>query len=289
MAARPRVLLIHNPAAGRARAERVAAVVACLARRGFAVSLRATERAGHAAQLAAEAGDADIIIAAGGDGTVNEIAGGLGDPAPAIAVLPLGTANVLAAELGMSAEPERFVASLAAGRCVVTRPGLMNGRRFLLMAGIGFDAAVVAAVSPACKRWLGKGAYGLAALGVWLAGRRSALRLNIDGEARRAASLIVCRSRYYGGRFVLAPEAGIAAPRLVAVLLPGGRRRDLLRYAWAMLRGRLAEVPGVELLPAHRIRVESDTPAPMQLDGDAAGSAPAEIALDTRPLRLMVG
>lgn len=284
-----RVVLIHNATAGRGRRDRVAAAVACLARRGFDVAVRATERAGHAEQIARSAVGVGLIVAAGGDGTVNEIVGGLGDDAPTLAVLPLGTANVLAAELGLTDEPERFAAAVAAGRTVNAWPGEVNGRSFMLMASVGFDADVVAAVTPAQKRLLGKAAYALAALRLWLLGRHTALRVTVDGTTDDAAGVVICKSRFYGGRFILAPEAGIAVPRLFAVLMPGGRRRDRLRYAWAMLRGRLHLQPDVRVSPAREVSVASAAPAPVQVDGDIRGVTPVAIQVGERPVRLIVG
>ncbi len=288
MTRNPTILLIHNAAAGRGRRGRVAAVVGCLEQRGFRVTVRATERPGHAQQIAAEAAGLDLIIAAGGDGTVNEIVEGLGANAPSLAVLPLGTANVLAAELGLTDDPERFADAVAAGRTVAAWPGEVNGRSFMLMASVGFDAEVVAAVTPAQKHLLGKAAYLLAALRLWLAGRQTALRVTIDGAAYPAAGVVVSKSRFYGGRFVLAPQAGIAVPRLFAVLMPGGRRRDRLRYAWAMLHGRLHLQPDVRVIAAEEVRVTADDPAPVQVDGDIRGNTPAVIRVGQRPVRLIV-
>jgi YegS/Rv2252/BmrU family lipid kinase len=283
------ILLIHNPAAGRGRSGRVVAAVRSLERRGFAVTLRATERPGHAGELAGAAAGTDILVVAGGDGTVNEVLEGLDDTAPPLAVLPVGTANVLATELGLDDDAGRFAAAVAAGRTVAAWPGEVNGRNFMLMASVGFDAEVVAAVTPAQKHLLGKAAYVLAALRLWLAGRQIALRVTVDGAAYPAAGVVVSKSRFYGGRFVLAPEAGITVPQMFAVLMTGGRRWDRLRYAWAMLRGRLHLLPDVRVIPAHEVIVASDGPAAVQVDGDIRGTTPVVIRLGERPVRLIRG
>jgi YegS/Rv2252/BmrU family lipid kinase len=289
MTRNPTILLIHNATAGRGRRNRVAAVVRSLEQRGFVVTVRATERPGRAQQIAASATGLGLIVAAGGDGTVNEIVEGLGADPPTLAVLPLGTANVLAAELGLTDDPQRFAAAVAAGRTVSAWPGEVNGRNFMLMASVGFDAEVVAAVTPAQKHLLGKAAYVLVALRLWLAGRQTALRVTVDGATYPAAGVVVSKSRFYGGRFVLAPEAGIAVPRLYAVLMPGGRRRDRLRYAWATLWGRLHLLADVLVIPTREVSVASDEPAPVQVDGDIRGATPAVIRVGQRPVRLISG
>lgn len=287
MTAAPDVLLIHNATAGRGQRGRIAAVVQRLSQRGYRVTVRVTERAGHAEQLARSAAGVPIIVAAGGDGTVNEIVAGLDGAAAVVAVLPLGTANVLALELGLDRDPDRFAAAVAAGRTVTAWPGEVNGRNFMLMASVGFDAEVVAAVTPAQKHRLGKAAYVLAALRLWLAGRQTALRVTVDGTAHAAAGVVVSKSHCYAGHFVLAPEAGIAVPKLFVVLMAGGRRRDRLRYAWAMLRGRLHLQPDVRVIAAHEVSVASDAPAPVQVDGDIRGATPVLIRVGARPVRLI--
>lgn len=289
MTQNPTILLIHNATAGRGRRDRVAAVVACLSRCGYDVAVRATERSGHAGQIARAAVGVNLIVAAGGDGTVNDIIGGLGDNAPVLAVLPLGTANVLAAELGLTDDPDRFASAVAAGRTVSGWPGEMNGRNFMLMASVGFDAEVVAAVTAAQKRRWGKAAYVLAALRLWVLGRQSALLVTVDGTSYPAAGVVIAKSRFYGGRFVVAPGAAIGVPRLFAVLMPGGRRRDRLRYTWAMLRGTLPAQPDVRVIPAREVTVESSVPVPVQVDGDIRGTTPGTIRVAERPIRLIVG
>lgn len=287
MTGRRAALLICNVAAGRARHDRLAAVTRHLERLGVDTTIRQTARPGHATELARDACGFDLVIVAGGDGTVNEVVAGLPPGAPPLAVLPLGTANVLAAELGLDRDAHRFATAVAAGHVVAAWPGEINHRYFLAMASVGFDAEVVATVTPHRKRWLGKAAYILAAITLWLAGRPTDLQVTADGIPYRCAGVVVGKGRYYAGRYTLMPGASIATPALFVVLLPGAGRRDLLRYARAMLHGRLHVEPGVTTLRAQRVTIASTSPAVIQLDGDIRTTTPAEIRVGASPLRLI--
>src|SRR6188768_4334921 len=162
------VLLIRNPTAGRRRRGLVDAVVRHVQAAGWAVDLVDTASVGDARRLA-ESCDASryaVIAVAGGDGTINEVVNGLsrrGAGAPPLAIVPLGTANVLAYELGLDFKATSLAHTIMSGRAVLVHPGEAIGggdpRCFSLMAGAGFDAKVVAGVSARLKRRFGKAAY----------------------------------------------------------------------------------------------------------------------------------
>ena len=161
------ILLIRNPIAGRRRRGLVDAVVRQVQTLGWTVDLVDTEAVGDARRLAetCDAARYAVIAVAGGDGTINEVVNGLAHraDAPALAIVPLGTANVLAHELGLSFKAAAIARTMVAGRALLVRPGeACNGgapRCFSLMAGAGFDAKVVAGVSAPLKRRFGRGAY----------------------------------------------------------------------------------------------------------------------------------
>ena len=148
-AGRRRLLVIHNPVAGRRRRKRFQAVLNLLETDGDELLLRATEGPGDATRLARriEAGEADLVVAAGGDGTINEVINGLvtkGRPASVpLAIVPLGTSNVLAAEIGLGTSPEEVARTIREGavRPVslgrITGANMPDGRCFILMAGAG--------------------------------------------------------------------------------------------------------------------------------------------------------
>ncbi|AWJ85384.1 lipid kinase [Azospirillum sp. TSH58] len=286
-ATRRRLLIIHNPVAGARRARRLGAALAVLEQRhGAVVTLQATGGRGDAEAMARAVapGAFDAVVAAGGDGTINEVVNGLGarggDSAIPLGIVPLGTGNVLAHELGLPLDAEGAARVLAEGRTLPVHLGVANGRAFAMMAGAGLDARVVEGVDTRLKRLIGKGAYAVETLARIAAGGGGPYRLAVDGgEPVEVASVIVARGHFYGGRFVCAPDARLTDPRLHVCLFPRMGRGNALRYLWGVAAGRLPRFPDYRILPARRVVIEGPAGEPVQGDGDVIARLPVEIAL----------
>ncbi|MBV9862616.1 MAG: YegS/Rv2252/BmrU family lipid kinase [Alphaproteobacteria bacterium] len=285
------MLIIFNPAAGRrGRAQaRLRRVRRRLERLGCAVVVRSTSpAAGDAERLAREAEPSvDLIVAAGGDGTVNEVATGLHGSERPLAILPTGTTNVVAREIGMPRAAAAIAAVIAAGEPRAVWPGRLPGRLFLAMAGSGFDAQIVAAVDSRLKRRIGKLAFIWAILMRLARYRGCELTVSVDGVPHRAVSAIVAKSRYYAGNFVIAPEARLDAPVLHVVLFQHGRRLAALRYLLALPLGRLPRLHGVRVLPARSVLLAAAQPVLLHTDGEIAGYLPVPIEIAEQPLQLV--
>jgi YegS/Rv2252/BmrU family lipid kinase len=296
-----RLLVIYNPTAGGRRRQRFEAVLAGLAKFGCPMDVRPTTGPGDAALFACEADVAahDLVVAAGGDGTINEVINGLvrqagpGREAEVpLAVLPMGTANVLAAELGLDLVPDNIARTIARGPLQAVSLGRATngageGRVFSLMAGAGFDARVVAGIDLRVKRLLGKGAYLLG--GFYQMSRRKPppLQVTVDGRAYEAASVVVSNARFYGGRYLLAPRASLLDPQLHVCLFRHGDTLSILRYAMALQYGRLTEGERFRIVTGRDIRIEGDPAAPLQADGDIIAHLPVSIAPLPRALRMV--
>ena len=152
-----RMVAIYNPTSGGGHFRRdVPLIVESLGVLGFDVDKAPTERAGHATELAAAAVAAgvEVVCAIGGDGTVNEVVNGMAGSDVPLAVIPTGTVNVLAIELGIPLDPPDACRLAAAGHVIAIDLGLAGDRYFALMAGAGVDAAVVSSLNPTLKRAL---------------------------------------------------------------------------------------------------------------------------------------
>ncbi len=284
-----KTVVIVNPLAGRVRRRRLAGALERL--RGLVddVVVMETELPGHATVLAREAvtRGADRVIAAGGDGTINEVANGLVETGVPLAILPLGTANVLAGEIGLPNRPDKAAECAVKGRAVSVHLGKAGPRFFLLMVGVGFDAAVVHGVRDSFKRRMGRLAYVWAGMQVLARGWPCSFRVTVDGREKQAACVVAANARRYAGRFVLAPNAGLTQPRLDLLLFHGSTRRALVRYALGILLGRHIRYPDVEYLSAQSLEIRGDGPRTVQVDGEPAGDLPLDVRIAPDVLQLV--
>jgi diacylglycerol kinase (ATP) len=296
------ILLIRNPIAGRRRRGLVDAVVRQVRTQGWMVDLVDTEAVGDARRLAetCDAARYAVIAVAGGDGTINEVVNGLAHragEAPALAIVPLGTANVLAHELGLSFKAAAIARTMVAGRALLVRPGeACNGgapRCFSLMAGAGFDAKVVAGVSAPLKRRFGRGAYVWRSMIETRRYRPVRYAVEIDGVRHEAASVIVTRGRLYAGPYVVAPLATLSEPLLHVCLFERWGRSQTLRFGFALLTGRLPRAGGYRVIAGREVKVSVLSNAgepgtqPVQIDGDNALTLPISINVASGAVRLL--
>jgi diacylglycerol kinase (ATP) len=284
-----RLLVIHNPAAGRRSLRRLHRFLAQLGRLDVAVVLRETASRGDAEAFAraADAAEFDAVVAAGGDGTINEVVNGLADSALPLAIMPLGTGNVLANEIGLPRNPERVAEIAAASAARPIWIGEVAGRRFVMMAGIGFDAAVVAGLDLALKRRIGKLAFVKEILAqLWHHGARR-YRVSCEGADHLPASAVIANGRFYAGRFVLAPAARLDDPALQLVLFMRTGRLAMIRYLLAMALGRVHRLHDVRILRTARLTVAGPVGARVEADGDIVATLPVTISVGARPLWLI--
>ena len=271
-----KIKLIANPVAGGDARSKIDRAVAWLQAAGATVDLTITKKRGDAMQAAAASkqDDFDRIIAAGGDGTLNEVINGLAPSAIPLAFIPFGTTNVFALEVGIPFDVEQACAVALQGRPCSVCLGLAGDTRFLLMAGIGFDAEVVAGVSLPLKRRLGKLAYLVSSLRVLLCSVPDIVEV-VDEQGRRyqGYSAIIGNGRYYGGRFSITPKASLQYDTLEVCLF---RRRGRLRFLCSIVKvalGRPLAESEAWRFKGRKLTV-SGSKAAVQLDGDYQGRLP---------------
>jgi diacylglycerol kinase family enzyme len=289
------MIVIFNPIAGRRRAQLLWRVLDVLVENGVRIELARTYGRGHATELAREAARTGtrLVVAAGGDGTVAEVAAGLlGTPAR-LGIIPLGTANVLAHELGLPMQPRAVAAMLAFGRSRPLWPGIADTaggtRLFVQMLGVGLDAQVVHRLPVPLKHLAGRGAYVLQTVGEAVCYDYAPLSVRIDGVAMGGASVVVCKGRLYGGPYVLAPDANCCAPGFTVALFGAGGTVAALRYGAALPLDLLSRAHGVSLVRGHEIEVRAGRGVPVQADGDAAGTTPVLVRDAPCSLDVVVG
>jgi diacylglycerol kinase family enzyme len=243
---------------------------------------------GHGQATRAVQDGAEIVFVCGGDGTVMACVSALAGTDVAMAVLPAGTGNLLAANLGLTGDAATGVeVALQGGRRRID-VGMVDGRCFAVMAGMGFDAQMLGATSETAKRHIGWIAYAFGAFR-HLRDRPMRVRISLDGKPafpRRPRTVIVGNvGRLQGGVRLLGaaePDDGLLD---VAVLSPK-TLRHWVALGWGVLR-RKAAVPLMETYTASRVEISSTKAQPRQLDGDLI--APGRQLLATvRPKALLL-
>lgn len=242
-------------------------------------------------ELARDTGpEFEAVIAGGGDGTVDAVLNGLVESSSAatLGILPLGTVNLVAREVGLPRDPEHLAATIAAGPARPVWPGRVGRRFFTVVAGCGFDADIVAAVDPLAKARFGRIAFAPAILRTLSKKRPRMLAVNLDGDLLSASAVIVAKGRYYAGPFSVAPGALLTEPALYAVLFRSGGRGAILRYLAAIACGASARLPDVAIRRCMTVSVSGDDTARVQADGELiATTLPVTIALSDRPVDLI--
>jgi diacylglycerol kinase (ATP) len=284
------VRVIHNPAAGPKAVRKIDLIRESLARTGTPFEVRKTTYPGEAVHLAREAAfsGAGAVVAAGGDGTINEVVNGLAGSRTRLAVVPHGTGNVLAKEVGLPKSVEGCIGLLQEGKTIEVPLARAGDRYFLLLASAGFDAEVIERVTSRQKGYLGMGAYYFAGIRHLLHSHPT-LWLEFPGKERiEAQAVILCRGKKYGGGVVMAPRGNLAGNSLhvVALLRPG--RWAIFRFALNALRGRLSASPGVLHRETDAVLVRSRIPSAVQVDGDYLAPLPIRFAMTQETVRLVV-
>jgi diacylglycerol kinase (ATP) len=298
MVSGPRIVIVFNPTAGARKRRKLERLMAQLQEGGAVLQLVETRAAGDAERIAAGLSreHCDVLAVAGGDGTVNEAVNGLmaapHADLPALAILPLGTANVLAREIGLGVDGPRAVAACLHGRKILLPMGRITcdsgSRHFVMMAGVGFDAHVVRAIDKALKRRIGKFVYAVESARQLFGHKPILYRIDIDGALHQAASVIVSRGRFYAGSYLCAPEADIAHAALHACLFQKPGRLAVLRYGLALITNRLAMLSDYCVIRAERVTIIGPDDTPVQTDGDlSAASLPVRIDIAERPLAVL--
>ena len=315
--------LIYNPYSGQVIVRHeLDDVVALLGRCGWFVTLREARKPSEATELARNAVNrgAKVVIAAGGDGTVSDVANGLVNTEVALGVLPVGTTNSWALQMGIPAlNPmlpgtrvfkliagleERIERPLPAnyyrkvlldaaqvlveGHTVVVDVGEISGRYFLMWAGIGLDAAITESISSKEKRALGSWAYVFSALESGYRHSSTDVWLKLDGEVVKASTplIVVSNIQLYGGVMAIGAKACVNDAKLDVCVFKGDGFFTFVQHAIKILSHRHLQDPKIEYYQCSEIVVEPARSLPVQMDGDPFTKTP--VAIRTVPSSLKV-
>jgi YegS/Rv2252/BmrU family lipid kinase len=283
-----KILIVGNPIASRGGVEsKISRLTAVLEHRGHRVESYLTRFAGDGRRYIATAAAAfDRIVVVGGDGTFNEVLNGIpGDIEVPLLQLPTGNANLLARDLSLQRTVAGAAHLLEHGRVIRADTADMNGVRFIMVAGVGFDARVTEELKKVRKGRAGNLSYVIPIFRALRSRSGSPLTVTVDREQTAAAAVLICNVRSYGGICEIAFDAGIDTRRLDIVVLP---EEGLWPFAkvFAMARiSRVTRLQGVRYFQGATVRITGNNPIPVQVDGDFAGRYP-EIDISLQPASL---
>ncbi|MCX7050216.1 MAG: diacylglycerol kinase family lipid kinase [Candidatus Sumerlaeota bacterium] len=299
-------LLIVNPTAGGSSRRGLARAIKRLRHAGMRLELRMTAQPGDARQWSADAAARGLpwVIIMGGDGAINEAADGLAGSSTRLGILPAGTANVLANDVGIPRRVDE-ACDLIATRQVTRVPlGVIQplnedsntdarpsgaARHFIMMASAGFDAHAVQGVNLKRKKILGKLEYFLSGLlsGLGYSWPPIRVQWNEGNECVTGYTVVVSKIRFYAGRFPIAPDGDIRQPYFNMCVFQGNRRRDMIRYLIAARWGRHIRMSDVIYRQARCVTLTAAAGVvPLQIDGDYFCHLPARVWLAPAALNL---
>jgi YegS/Rv2252/BmrU family lipid kinase len=234
----------------------------------------------------------DLVVVGGGDGTVGCAAAMLAHTRATLGVLPLGTANDFARTLEIPSALPAAVDTLLSGKVVDVDLGRVNGSVFLNVASLGLSVEVTRRLTPGLKRRLGQLAYPAATLAAYRHHRPFSARIELaDGSALELTDLMqvaVGNGRHYGGGMTVSPSASIDDHLLDVYAIEKGRLRDHVSVARLLRSGHLIEHERVHHLTTRTLRVVTDEPLDVNLDGELAATTPATFEVDRNALHVVV-
>lgn len=294
--------VIVNPRSGPWDVSReLPAVLRHLEDRGWQATVHETERPGEATDLAVQARDdgLDAVFVVGGDGTINEVANGLAESQVALGVLPGGTGNVWAKELGLPTRSPRHlqplvdsIKALVPGSIRRIDLGWANGRYFVQWTGLGLDAEVTSAMEPRTRRQRRMGAVTYIVAGFSIATTMAGIRtrITIDGELiyRRAILIVISNSQLYGGKVRIATDARLNDGLLDINIFSGTGFGSAMRAVLGVITGLHVRDPRHSVYQGRSIHIQTDKPMAVHLDGEPFGTTPLECRVVPGALSVLI-
>lgn len=229
------------------------------------------------------------IVLGGGDGTFSGSARMFDGSDSILGVLPLGTGNAFARDLGIATDVDAACDVIAAGNVEQVDMGLAGGKPFINVATIGLTSSIAKNLDPNEKRVLGPLAYATALMRSLSRIRPFDVTLTMDGktESFRSLQVVVGNGRFHAGPFLLAPDADVASGHLVAYGLKSVNKSDFLRLGWHLVRGNHLELENVVHLRGKQGLLEASPAQRVILDGELMGATPLTLGLKHGALRVL--
>lgn len=281
---------IVNPNAGQGRTGQIwQRMVQELDRRKIKFSYVETSAPGEATELTRDIVDAghSVVVGVGGDGTLHEIAGGLG-PETMLGVIPGGTGNDFALSLGIPTDPMAALDSLLNAKPQKIDRPTINGRPFLNMSGVGFDATVAKRVREKPPRGSGSLPYVIMALRVLAKYKNPRLTIELDGNRIEENVFLVAvgNGAYCAGGMHICPKASLQDGQFDVCIARDLSKTDALINMVRIFKGTHIHHPKVSYTRARHVRITGER-VPLYADGEPLGDTPVEMTLEPQSLTVL--
>ena len=280
-----KILVILNPAARSERAGGTWEKIRDLP----AATVQTTSAPGDARSIAewAVAQGFATVVAAGGDGTINEVVNGIASSDIALGILPVGTMNVFAAELGIPNNLPKAWEIIQARHTRRIDLVRANDQYFVQLAGVGLDAQVVQATSRSFKKNFGPLSYLISAAQIAL---RAPPKLIVehDGIRREGSFVLIGNGRYYGGPVTFFKDARIDDGKLDVLIFKNLGYLDIARYLGTILMGKHTDLDDVDYFQTESVSVSSEEEVPVEVDGEVVTKLPVTFRISPRKLKVVV-
>lgn len=272
-----KICIIFNPKAGSSKLAKLNKIIAELNKNNI-VTLFETTAAGDATNIArTESARFDIVVAAGGDGTINEVVNGI-DPNTPLAIIPMGTANIVAIEAGISNNSKAICAAINQGKTKRAYVSTINNKKFILMAGIGYDAKVVNNINPKLKKVFGKLIFALEGLKQFFKLKEFNITITSNNQTHHANWVLITNAKYYAGPHSITKRTNIFNEDLVCYLFQDLTKLSFLYNLFLIIFfGDLSKSKKIKTIHSSSFEINSQHATPIQCDGEPFGHLPATI------------
>ena len=272
-----KICIIFNPKAGSSKLAKLNKIIAELNKNNI-VTLFETTAAGDATNIArTESAHFDIVVAAGGDGTINEVVNGI-DPNTPLAIIPMGTANIVAIEAGISNNSKAICAAINQGKTKRAYVSTINNKKFILMAGIGYDAKVVNNINPKLKKVFGKLIFALEGLKQFFKLKEFNITITSNNQTHHANWVLITNAKYYAGPHSITKRTNIFNEDLICYLFQDLTKLSFLYNLFLIIFfGDLSKSKKIKTIYSSSFDISSQYTTPIQCDGEPFGHLPATI------------
>lgn len=283
-----KICIIFNPRAGSGKLAKLNKIITEL-NKNNTVTLFETTAAGDATNIArTESAHFDIVAAAGGDGTINEVVNGI-DPNTPLAIIPMGTANIVAIEAGISNNTKAICAAINQGKTKKAYVSTINNKKFILMAGIGYDAKVVNNINPKLKKVFGKLIFALEGLKQFFKLKEFNITVTSNNQTHYANWVLITNAKYYAGPHSITKRTNIFNEDLVCYLFQDLTKLSFLYNLFLIIFfGDLSKSKKIKTIYSSSFDISSQHTTPIQCDGEPFGYLPATVQTNKEFINLLI-